>query len=266
MRILKTALAVVLCVLISRILKLEYAFYASIAAIITMENTVSNSFNAGKNRMLGTLVGALIGFLCASIMPGNAILCGLGIIVVIYLCNFLKWSKSVSIACIVFLAIMINLDGKNPVFYSLNRIVDTFMGIIIAVLINYFIVPPNNIKKIHEGCLKLIENMEKLVDEKIVNIDETDLRSLSSSLFELQKDILVHENEFRIRKDKVNELDDINKIVSILFNILSHLKVVMNLEEKYRENPEERLNNIDDFYNYNVEEIVNDLIKVRELI
>ena len=122
MRNIKTAIAVVLCVLISRALNLEYSFYAAIAAIISMGNTVTNSFRTGKNRMLGTLVGAGIGFLCACILPGNAILCGVGIIAVIYTCNLLKWSKSASIACIVFMAIMVNLNGKNPLLYSLNRI------------------------------------------------------------------------------------------------------------------------------------------------
>jgi uncharacterized membrane protein YgaE (UPF0421/DUF939 family) len=150
MRNIKTGIAVALCIAISKIFKMEYPFYAAIAAVISMQNTVSDSFKAGKNRMLGTMVGALIGLVSAIIMPGNIILCGIGIILVIFICDKLNWNKSLVIACIVFCAIMTNLKGRNPYLYSLNRLLDTFLGITSAMLVNYFILPPNYFKKLQE--------------------------------------------------------------------------------------------------------------------
>ena len=142
MRNIKTALAVTISIIIANLMKLQSPFYTAIAAIISMQSSVKASFKAGRNRMYGTILGAAIGYIFALIYPGNAFLCGAGIIIIIYLCNTFKWNQSASIACIVFLAIMINLNGKDPLLYSIYRTVDTFIGIIIAVLINYFIVPP----------------------------------------------------------------------------------------------------------------------------
>lgn len=96
------------------IIKSGISFYASIASVISMQGTLERSLKAGKNRMLGTFLGVLVGFICLSIMPGNIFLIGIGIITVIYLCNLFNWGQSSSISCIVFCVIMINLKGNNP--------------------------------------------------------------------------------------------------------------------------------------------------------
>jgi uncharacterized membrane protein YgaE (UPF0421/DUF939 family) len=142
MRNIKTAIAVIISILISRVFKTEYPFYAAIASIISMQSSVENSFKTGRNRMLGTIVGAAVGFICALISPENPLLIGIGIVCVIYLCNLLNWKESSSIAGIVFCAIMLNLKGNSAVIYSINRIIDTFVGIIVAIAVNYFVVPP----------------------------------------------------------------------------------------------------------------------------
>jgi uncharacterized membrane protein YgaE (UPF0421/DUF939 family) len=148
MRNIKTAIAVVISILISSGLKMESPFYAAIASIISMQSSVKNSYKTGRNRMLGTLVGALVGYLCALISPGNPFLTGIGIVCVIYLCNLLNWQESSSIAGVVFCAIMLNLKGNSPIIYSINRIIDTFVGIIVAIIVNYFIMPPKEKVKI----------------------------------------------------------------------------------------------------------------------
>lgn len=142
MRNVKTGIAVFLSIIISKILNSEYPFYTAVAAIVAMQNSVEGSLKAGKNRMLGTIVGAAVGFVFALVDPGNVGLCAAGIMLVIYICNILNWKDAISIGGIVFLAIMLNLKGGSPLHYSLNRILDTFIGIVVALLVNRFIVPP----------------------------------------------------------------------------------------------------------------------------
>jgi uncharacterized membrane protein YgaE (UPF0421/DUF939 family) len=61
---------------------------------------------------------------------------GLGIVAVIYACNRLGKPASVSIACIVLIAIMTNLKEVTPVAYAANRVLDTLIGIVIAIIVN----------------------------------------------------------------------------------------------------------------------------------
>ncbi len=138
-RNLKTAISVFMCIIIFQILKRPDPLYACIAAVICMQNSVHNSFIAGKNRIIGTIIGAIVGIVFSAFIGQNAIITGLGIILVIYLCNFLNQDGSVSIACVVFLAIMTNLKEGTSYIYAIHRVIDTFIGIIVAILVNKYI-------------------------------------------------------------------------------------------------------------------------------
>ena len=156
-------MAVFICVVISKVARLEFTFFVAIAAIISMENSLTNSIKAGKNRMAGTFIGAVIGLIGALIKPGSAIICGLRMIAVIYFCNLLRWRKPISIAGVVFIAIMVSLGGKNPVQYSINRILDTFIGITVAVVVNYLFFPPDYIRRIRRIITELIAKTEQIL-------------------------------------------------------------------------------------------------------
>ncbi|HEX2946278.1 MAG TPA: aromatic acid exporter family protein [Clostridia bacterium] len=139
MKNLKTSLAAFLSVGVSYLLKLEFPFFTAISTIFTIESSKETPLKAGASRMLGSLVGAAIGVGLASIKPGNVVLCGLGMMVIIYICNILKWDKAIPIAGVIFMAIMLGKDIRNPLQYSINRILNTFAGIVVAVAVDYAI-------------------------------------------------------------------------------------------------------------------------------
>lgn len=160
-RNLKTALAVTLCIVIFELIGRPYPFYACIAAVICMKDTVESSLSIGKNRMIGTITGACVGiiltFLARSfnLTDFQGTITGIGIILTIYILNIFKKNGSVVIACIVCIAIITNLHGRTPYSYAINRVIDTFIGIIIAILINNYIYKYTKIVK-HD-----IENIEE---------------------------------------------------------------------------------------------------------
>ncbi|WP_129596816.1 FUSC family protein [Anaerophilus nitritogenes] len=136
LRNIKTAISVYVCISIFQILGRPYPFYACIAAVICTKSSIHNSFIIGENRMIGTILGGGIGLCFSMITDSTPLICGLGIVLVIYLCNICKQNDSVGIACIVFLAIMTNLKGVPSQVYAINRIIDTLIGIIVAIAIN----------------------------------------------------------------------------------------------------------------------------------
>lgn len=147
MRNIKTALSVLICILLLRILGRPFPFYACIAAAICLQDTVKNSFKMGKQRMLGTIIGGAVGMALASleesfnIVTFIPILTAIAIVLVIYICTIIKKPGSVSISCIVLLAIMTNLRDTTPILYGLNRMFDTAVGIVVAILVNKYIAP-----------------------------------------------------------------------------------------------------------------------------
>ena len=68
---------------------------------------------------------------------------------------------------------MTNLHGKAPYAYAVDRIIDTFIGIIIALLINNYIYKyENKVKKDLENIEEKISRLEKEVKDDIKNLEE----------------------------------------------------------------------------------------------
>lgn len=178
-RNLKTALAVTLCIGFFELIHRQYPFYACIAAVICMKDTVENSYNMGKTRMIGTITGGLVGLsftfiaLTFNITNFPGLITGVGIVLTIYLLNLFNKKGSVSIACIVLIAIMTNLHGKAPYAYAFDRIIDTLIGIVVALLINKYIYKyENKVKKDIENIEEKLYRLEDEIKDDVKKFEE----------------------------------------------------------------------------------------------
>ena len=87
LRIVKTGIAATLCVVVSYWLMLDTPFFAVSTTVISMGKSIDISIRGGKNRIVGAAIGAAIGAAFAMALPGNAGLCGIGVILTLYLCH-----------------------------------------------------------------------------------------------------------------------------------------------------------------------------------
>lgn len=279
MRNIKTAIAVLICILISKLLKMEYPFFVVIAAIVSMQNSVTGSYKVGRQRMLGTFIGALIGLICASIDPGNAIIASLGIILVIYFCNKLKWQQSTSIACVVFIAIMLNIGSKNPLLYSFNRLLDTFIGINVALIVNHFIYPFKYLEIIQKQSIELKNLIFESIKEILYNNERVDLGNIKTGIDNLDEMLRAYSIEEKRKSDVDLIITNANKINSIAKNTIIHLNIIEKLYDEWGmdKSNSERLkeiyklefcfsevkgNEISIIYNYHLSNIIDELNKL----
>lgn len=231
MRNIKTGIGVMICVLIGYIHIIDNIFFAATACIVCMQTTVKSSLTVGLNRLKGTLVGGLIGFLFVLIRPGSPVLACLGVITTIYVCNVLNIKNSITVASIVYCAIMLNIGSNNPLTYSLGRTWDTSMGVIIGVAVNYYIFRPNYLKSIYKE-IRIIETTSiKLLQseiEKGIHADRSFLKKEISKLEGLYKNFL-EELEYSNQ-----ELDDeeINKTIKRCKQIYLHLQILEQMKDK----------------------------------
>lgn len=150
LRNIKTGLAVTSCMIIFNLIGRDNPFFACIAAVFCMKDTVSSSIHMGKNRILGTMLGGIIGIILIFISEKfpvlysiSPIIAGIGICTSIYICTVFKIPEAVIVSCIVISGIMINYATQtNSYTYAVNRSIDTILGIIIAIIINKYITPP----------------------------------------------------------------------------------------------------------------------------
>lgn len=232
MRNLKTAIAVFICIIITRVLNIaDSPFYACIAAVICMQSSVFQTFKAGKNRMIGTFIGAFLGFLFALINPGNALLTAVGIIVVIYICDLMKYNKSVSIACIVFIAIMVNLKDQTPFYYSIYRLIETLIGIIIALLVNYFICPPKYLDNLYKVKEDIVETLDKLFYDKLFENKNIDLSNFNKQISLLESLLKSYKEEIIPKKNDVHKISNLQNVLKLSKKAYSHLFMLNSLNE-----------------------------------
>lgn len=145
MRVVKTVIAVYVCFLIS-FLRNGIPFYSAIAAILCMQNDHNNSLEVGKSRMIGTLIGGVYGFLAIILINYvnielfgyiHYLVLSLFLIPIIYTNVFFKFISSTYISCVVFFSITVSHGGDlAPLSFTLNRMVDTLIGIVVSIITN----------------------------------------------------------------------------------------------------------------------------------
>lgn len=145
MRNIKTALAATLCAL------LYFPFgrnptFACIGAVFGTGSDMGNSWLNGGNRLFGTIIGGFLGMILFRIYiifypDGKMHLLMLlfifvGVILVILTSLYCKWPGAIQPGGVVLCIILFNTPVDTYISYSLNRMLDTGIGVAIALLIN----------------------------------------------------------------------------------------------------------------------------------
>ena len=145
LRSLKTALATMLTALLYAPFPNANPTCACIGAIFGMGVDMEDSRRSGGNRFFGTIIGGFIGLglfrLEHLFYPkGNywlkLLMVFLGIIILIALCVHFHWPGGVQPGGVVLCIILFNTP-PNYISYAIDRMIDTGIGVLISLLLNY---------------------------------------------------------------------------------------------------------------------------------
>lgn len=247
MSTIKTGISVFISIFLARVLKLEFPFFVALAVIMPIEESLPSSIKSGKNRMIGTVIGALAGVLFVLIRPGNPFLCGIGIIIIIYICNQFKLGSAAPIGGIVFISIMVNLRGKEPFNYAINRVIDTLVGVCIVIVVNYLI--PSNKNKVFTQILSLGSDLLFYVKEVICFSKEANLEDLNRKILNIEGQLNKSVNESKIKVKDQNKLNAAKTLLSLYKNTWEHLDMIYPLKNACYLN-KDNYNNVKLIYKY----------------
>ena len=235
MRTIKTAVATVIAVIVSGFIGAESPFFMVIAAILTMQFTVADSFKNGKTRVLGTLLGAALGLLMTFILPRNPLGIGIGILAVIYVCNLLRWNQAIPIASVVFLSIIISEHESRMqiVQFSFSRILDTLVGIGIALAVNYFVAPPKLVERVSQDIHGLYQEFQNHLSQMPIN-NTKNFTALDSRLNDLKDHFDMLQSDARLLRTISISIEGTDNMMRISEDIRIHLKSLSFLsKERY---------------------------------
>ncbi|RVU55607.1 FUSC family protein [Anaerosphaera multitolerans] len=227
MRVIKTAIAVTLCLYISLIFNLDSPIFMCIPAITSMKSSLSESYNDVKKRMFSAIFGVILGVAFSYIPAGDYIrplLGGLGIIIIIYILQVFNMKQMVLLSCLVFIA---GFTSKTDKFiYGFNRILGTFLGIIIGIAVNYLISSPNVYVDFISEAKNTLENTRQFIMELISkrehNIDDFE-DSYNNTI--KQYELLLSEKNTPLHvdfdMDRAKRITDLLQDIHLRFNLLN---------------------------------------------
>ena len=147
-RTIKTVVAVFLCLLTGIIRKSDTAFYAAIAAVLCVQRTSKDSFREAFNRETATVIGGIWGMLvllfernvwCVPYEALRYLFLSMLLIPIIKFSVLIKMERGTFLMCVVFLCITVTHgNDENTLAFGVARILDTTIGIVIALIINQF--------------------------------------------------------------------------------------------------------------------------------
>ncbi|BAY33950.1 membrane protein-like protein [Nostoc carneum NIES-2107] len=156
----KMAIAATISLVIAQGLRWEYPFYAVIAAIIVMSSTHGSTLTLGIQRLIGTIIGALSGAVFAVTLGTHPWSLGLCVFITIFTTSCGKFNEAAKLAGYVS-AIVILSYNHSPWLYAWGRLLETLLGIGVALLVNKFIFPAAAGVQLRECLFQTLVDLEK---------------------------------------------------------------------------------------------------------
>lgn len=173
MRTFKTALSVVLCVLLFHVLGRDNPLIATIAAVVSLRQDMTSTVSIGKERILGNTVGSVAAmsyllvqhFFLQTLFLQLVLLPILVALVVIFQ-DGIDNNSGIITGIATFILISLSTPQGESVIVALDRILDTFIGVGVAIFLNTVIKPPKmeEQREIENDLAKLKEQEQDLQD------------------------------------------------------------------------------------------------------
>ena len=147
LRSIKTALAVTLTALLYALFPDRNPTFACIGAVFGMGSDMDESWRSGGNRFIGTIIGGFVGmglyWVERQFVPeGNYFLrlplMFFGVLILVSLSVLFSWPGAVQPGSVVLCIILYNTPVDH-ISYAIDRMIDTGIGVVIALLINFLL-------------------------------------------------------------------------------------------------------------------------------
>lgn len=164
-RNIKTALAATLTALIYLLVGRNPTF-ACIGAVFGMGMDINDSIKHGGNRFIGTVIGGFLGMILFRLYicfePDGKfhalllVFLFVGVVLLILLSQMFRWVGAVQPGGVVLCIILFNTPVDTYISYSINRMIDTGIGVAVALLVNWLL-PRERVNRWKDAILQKVK-------------------------------------------------------------------------------------------------------------
>ncbi|MGX4686712.1 aromatic acid exporter family protein [Vagococcus sp. JNUCC 83] len=167
LRTLKTAIAVMCCIVFFHLTHRGSPMVATLAAVFALREDMSTTMSFGKSRILGNTIGGICGilyYICLLKLPNQSIgeifLVPFFVLITITVSIRLNNQKGIIGAVATLLFLCFSIPKTSSFTYAIERVIDTFIGTFFAIVWNYLIKSPLEDKE------ETLEDKKEALEEK----------------------------------------------------------------------------------------------------
>ncbi len=145
----KTAIAAALSWWLASRFGLQDGYWGAISAIIVLQSNFGATITASRDRILGTVIGALLGFSfsLAGTVPWNYVL---AVFAAVVICGLLGFRSSSRLAGVTITIVMLVHSGSHKAI-ALTRVGQVVLGILVAVAVTTLVFPDRARLRLRDG-------------------------------------------------------------------------------------------------------------------
>lgn len=146
----KTALAAGLCWWLATLLHLHEGYWGSISAIIVLQSNVGSTVSASRDRLIGTLIGAAVGFAFSLLgtPPWNYVV---AVMIATLVCSLLELRNSSRLAGVTITIVMLVHTSGSHWTVALDRVGQVAFGIVVALAVTTLVLPDRARQWLRDG-------------------------------------------------------------------------------------------------------------------
>lgn len=172
LQVLKTAAAAAIAWTVGLILLPgQLPVFAAVAAIIVVQPSVNQTFAKGLERTVGVIAGVVVASLTQLALGDSAWVVLIAIVVSLMVGWALRFSQTTTVQIPISAMLVLAIGAQTP-GYAVERILETILGALIAIVINVVVVPPVRIQPAHDAVIALGREVANSLDD-IARLIET---------------------------------------------------------------------------------------------
>jgi uncharacterized membrane protein YccC len=154
----KTALAAAFCWWLAKLFGWPDGYWGSISAVIVLQSNVGATVKASRDRIFGTIIGAVLGFAFSlfGAIPWNFIL---AIIAAVILCTLLSLRNSSRLAGVTVVIVMLVQKAGPRWTLARDRVGEVMLGILVALAVSALVFPDRARLRLRDGLAQEFDSL-----------------------------------------------------------------------------------------------------------
>lgn len=198
-RTLKTALAILLAILIPNLLGLEDSIGLTTAAVVfSMMPSVQETFIKTRDRLISNIIGGIIAFIVSNFLGDSYIMIAAASALLIATLHRLRLNDVIGLSTLTLISVM-STPSTNVLLTAIERVSGTLIGVLIAFFVNTFVLPPRYDIKFYESTISLTDDTMKYIRAMLRKNAQYPI--MSEDLNKLNKELIILNRLYKYMMD-----------------------------------------------------------------